>query len=116
MNVVVKRIYDEPAQNDGTRALVDRVWPRGIRKADADLDDWNRDVAPSTELRKWYGHDPEKFDEFSRRYREELDTEAGREALQKLRDSVKGKRLTLLTASKAADISQAAVLQKILSD
>ncbi|CAL8900242.1 DUF488 domain-containing protein [Kocuria varians] len=116
MNVVVKRIYDEPAQNDGTRVLVDRVWPRGIRKADADLDDWNRDVAPSTELRKWYGHDPEKFDEFSRRYREELDTEAGREALQKLRDSVKGKRLTLLTASKAADISQAAVLQKILSD
>ncbi|GEC98940.1 hypothetical protein KVA01_10950 [Kocuria varians] len=113
---MVKRIYDEPAQNDGTRVLVDRVWPRGIRKADADLDDWNRDVAPSTELRKWYGHDPEKFDEFSRRYREELDTEAGREALQKLRDSVKGKRLTLLTASKAADISQAAVLQKILSD
>lgn len=116
MNVVVKRIYDEPAQNDGTRVLVDRVWPRGIRKTDAHLDDWNKEVAPSTELRQWYGHDPEKFEEFSRRYRKELESEEGKEGLQKLRDSVKGKRLTLLTASKAVDISQATVLQKILSD
>ena len=116
MDVVVKRIYDEPAQNDGTRVLVDRVWPRGIRKADAHLDDWNKEVAPSTELRTWYGHDPEKFEEFSTRYRKELESGEGKEGLQKLRDSVKGKRLTLLTASKAVDISQATVLKTILSD
>lgn len=116
MNVVVKRIYDEPGHNDGTRVLVDRVWPRGIRKDDAQLDDWNTDVAPSTELRKWYGHDPEKYDEFARRYRKELDTERGREALDRLRETVKGKRLTLLTASKAADISQANVLAEMLGD
>jgi len=116
MDVVVKRIYDEPAQNDGTRVLVDRVWPRGIRKADAHLDDWNKEVAPSTKLRKWYGHDPEKFEEFSTRYRKELESGEGKEGLQKLRDSVKGKRLTLLTASKAVDISQATVLKTILSD
>ncbi|MDN5632084.1 MULTISPECIES: DUF488 domain-containing protein [Kocuria] len=116
MDVVVKRIYDEPAQNDGTRVLVDRVWPRGIRKADAHLDDWNKEVAPSTELRRWYGHDPEKFEEFSTRYRKALESGEGKEGLQKLRDSVKGKRLTLLTASKAVDISQATVLKTILSD
>lgn len=116
MNVVVKRIYDDPAQNDGTRVLVDRVWPRGIRKEDAHLDDWNKDVAPSPELRKWYGHDPEKFEEFSRRYREELDSDEGQGALKALRDAVKGKRLTLLTAAKDTDISQAAVLAELLSD
>ena len=116
MNVVVKRIYDEPAQNDGTRVLVDRVWPRGVSKEEAELDDWNKEVAPSTELRKWYGHDPEKFEEVSKRYRKELESGDGKEGLQKLRDAVKGKRLTLLTASKAVDISQATVLQKILSD
>lgn len=116
MNVVVKRIYEEASHNDGTRVLVDRIWPRGVRKAEADLDAWNKDVAPSTPLRQWYGHDPEKFDEFARRYREELDSEAGREALRTLRSTVKGKRLTLLTAAKDADRSQATVLADLLSD
>ena len=123
MDIIVKRIQEEPAQNDGTRVLVDRVWPRGISKQKAALDDWNKGVAPSTELRrwfghdpsKWYGHDPEKFEEFSRRYREELDTEDGREALEALRRSVRGKRLTLLTASRAVDISQAVVLRDLLT-
>ena len=115
MDIVVKRIQDEPARNDGTRVLVDRVWPRGISKEKAALDDWNKDVAPSTELRTWYGHDSEKFEEFSRRYQEELDSEEGREALSALRESVRGKRLTLLTASKAVDISQAVVLKDLLS-
>lgn len=116
MNIVVKRIYDRSGHNDGTRVLVDRVWPRGIRKEDAELDDWNKDVAPSTELRKWYGHDPDKFDEFSRRYRDELATEIGQQALKNLRESVKGKRLTLLTATKDIEYSQATVLARILSD
>lgn len=116
MDIIVKRIQEEPGHNDGTRVLVDRVWPRGISKEKAALDDWNKDVAPSTELRKWYGHDPEKFEEFSERYRKELDTKQGKEALDALRESVRGKRLTLLTASKAADISQAEVLKDLLSD
>lgn len=116
MNVVVKRIQDGPGHNDGTRVLVDRVWPRGVRKEDAHLDEWNTDVAPSTELRKWYGHDREKFDEFTRRYRQELDTEDGRAALDQLRSCVKGKRLTLLTATKDVEHSQARVLADLLAD
>jgi len=116
MNIVLKRIYDEPGHNDGTRVLVDRVWPRGMRKEDAHIDAWNKDVAPSSALRKWYGHDPEKFDEFASRYREELDTQEGRTALSDLRESVKGKRLTLVTATKDIEHSQAAVLAEILGD
>lgn len=116
LNVQIRRIQDKPAHNDGTRVLVDRVWPRGIKKVDAALDDWNTDVAPSTELRKWYGHDPEKFGEFSRKYRQELDTEHGREALQRLRDSVRGKRLTLLSATRDLEHSQARVLSTVLSE
>ncbi|MCS6711980.1 DUF488 family protein [Brachybacterium sp. EF45031] len=116
MNIIVKRIQDDAAQNDGTRVLVDRIWPRGISKEDAQLDDWNKDVAPSDELRKWYGHDPEKFEEFAERYREELDSEEGGAALDALRGSVTGKRLTLLTATKDVDHSHAAVLKGLLSD
>ena len=71
MNVVTKRIYDQAGHNDGTRVLVDRVWPRGVSKADAQLDDWVKDAAPSTELRKWFGHDPDRFDEFAEQYRRE---------------------------------------------
>ena len=67
--VQVRRIYDEAQKSDGTRVLVDRVWPRGVSKDKAELDEWVKDVAPSTDLRKWYSHDPEKFDEFARRFR-----------------------------------------------
>lgn len=114
LNVWVRRVQDSPGRTDGTRVLVDRVWPRGVKKADAALDDWNKDVAPSTALRKWYGHDPEKFEEFADRYRAELDTEAGRRALRQLRDCVRGKRLTLLTATKDIEHSQATVLAQLL--
>lgn len=114
LSVEVRRVYDEPSDEDGTRVLVDRVWPRGLKKSEARLDDWNKDVAPSTELRKWYGHDPDRFDEFRERYLEELDTAAGREALQRLRDTVRGKRLTLLSATKDIEHSQAAVLADVL--
>lgn len=114
MDIRIKRAYDDPAANDGNRVLVDRVWPRGVAKADLALDDWNKDVAPSTELRKWYAHDVEKFEEFAKRYRKELDTNAGREALEALKSAVTGKRLTLVTATKDVDHSQAAVLAKLL--
>jgi uncharacterized protein YeaO (DUF488 family) len=114
--VRVRRIYDDAQKSDGTRVLVDRVWPRGVSKDKAELDEWVKDVAPSTELRKWYSHDPEKFDEFSRRYRKELDDEDAAKALDELRDFAKKGRLTLLTASKRDDISQATVLADILND
>jgi uncharacterized protein YeaO (DUF488 family) len=112
--VQVRRVYDDPAREDGTRVLVDRIWPRGMTKARAELDEWCKDVAPSTELRKWYAHDPERFDEFTRRYREELQEPERAEALEHLRALAADRPLTLLTASKAADISEAAVLVELL--
>ena len=112
MKVQVRRVYDEPAPGDGSRVLVDRVWPRGLRKDAAVLDEWLKDVAPSTGLRKWYGHDPAKFEEFRRRYAVELAGAAQRAALGKLRQ-VSGP-LTLLTATKDVEHSQAAVLAQLL--
>lgn len=114
LSVWVRRIQEEPTHNDGTRVLVDRLWPRGISKEDAHFDHWNKAVAPSTELRQWYGHDPEKFGEFTRRYRAELDSMEGRAALQELRDCVRGTRLTLLTATKDVHHSQARALADFL--
>lgn len=114
-HVQVRRIYDAATPGDGTRVLVDRIWPRGISKARAHLDEWCKQIAPSTELRKWYRHDPKLFDEFVRRYRDEL-TDSGRaEALAHLHDLTKRQTLTLLTASKAVDISEAAVLADLLA-
>ncbi|MGO1524280.1 MAG: DUF488 domain-containing protein [Nesterenkonia sp.] len=116
MNVVTKRIYDQAGHNDGTRVLVDRVWPRGVSKADAQLDDWVKDAAPSTELRKWFGHDPDRFDEFAEQYRRELDTDDGREAVQQLKAAVTGNRLTLLTATKDLENSHVVVLAEIVAE
>jgi len=113
--IQVRRIYDDPTPEDGTRILVDRIWPRGISKARAHLDEWCKEIAPSTELRKWYHHDPKLFDEFARRYRAEL-SESDRSAkVAHLRELAKRDSLTLLTATKEADISEAAVLAKVLS-
>ena len=114
LSVWVRRVQEEPTHNDGTRVLVDRLWPRGIKKEHVAYDHWNKDVAPSTELRKWYGHEPEKYDEFVKRYRAELESPTGREALQALRDSVSGTRLTLLTATKDVEHSQAQALADLL--
>jgi uncharacterized protein YeaO (DUF488 family) len=110
----VGRVYDAPAPEDGTRVLVDRIWPRGLRKDAARLDDWARDVAPSTELRTWYAHDPGKFDEFRRRYIAELATPGPREALARLRALAANGPVTLLTATREVAISQAAVLAELL--
>lgn len=114
--VQVRRVYDEPERSDGSRVLVDRVWPRGMTKARAALDDWCKDIAPSTELRKWYGHVPAKFSDFSRRYRTELKGHSRAEALARLRVLAKGGPLTLLTATKEPEISEAAVLASLLQD
>jgi uncharacterized protein YeaO (DUF488 family) len=113
-DVRVRRAYDPAGDQDGKRVLVDRLWPRGMKKVDAHLDEWSKDVGPSTELRKWYGHEPAKFEEFSRRYLAELDDPARAEALNHLRELADGQRLTLLTATKNAGISEAAVLATIL--
>ena len=115
VHVQVKRIYEEPSPSDGARVLVDRLWPRGISKERANLTLWAKDVAPSTELRKWYDHDPAKFEEFTSKYKSELKESPQAEELAKLQEISQDGTLTLLTASKAVDISEASVLQKILS-
>ena len=113
-NIRVRRVYEAPSPQDGARVLVDRVWPRGLRKEAAHLDDWAKDVAPSTELRTWYHHDPAKFGEFHRRYTAELGEPGPREALNRIRALAADGPVTLLTATKEVDLSQAAVLAEVL--
>ncbi|MFJ9844809.1 DUF488 domain-containing protein [Kitasatospora sp. NPDC101155] len=113
--IAYRRIYEESSPQDGQRVLVDRVWPRGMKKEDAHLDEWLRDVAPSTELRRWYGHAPDRFAEFRRRYLAELRDAEHHEAADHLRDLAAHDALTLLTATKDVDHSQAAVLAEWLA-
>ena len=115
-DVRVRRVYDQAAIDDGIRILVDRIWPRGMRKDAAAIDVWAKDVAPSTELRKWYAHVPERFGQFEVRYREELATPPTRAALDHLRTLAHGSTLTLLTATRDLDHSQAAVLAELLRE
>lgn len=112
MKVEIKRVYDKPSADDGFRVLVDRLWPRGVSKERAKLDLWLKEVAPSTELREWFGHDPAKFKEFSKRYKAELKQNP---AAKELADIVKKhKKTTLLYGAKDPD-NQAAVLKSYLS-
>ncbi|MFF4194930.1 DUF488 domain-containing protein [Nonomuraea sp. NPDC001831] len=113
--VQVRRVYDEPVPDDGARVLVDRLWPRGLAKADAHLDEWCKQVAPSTELRTWYRHDPDRFAEFGRRYRDELAEPERAEAMAHLRELAGKGPLTLLTATRQPEISEAAVLAELLN-
>lgn len=112
--VRVGRVYDERPAGKVARVLVDRLWPRGMSRDRADLDDWCREVAPSTGLRRWYGHDPERFAEFGRRYRTELDDPERAAALARLRDLARQRTLILLTATRDPSISEAAVLADLL--
>ena len=115
-SVKYRRIYDEPSSMDGLRILVDRIWPRGVRKEDAHIDDWMRDIAPSSELRQWYGHDPDRYAEFRRRYLAELREPAGRAAVERLRDFAGQRTMTLLTAARDIEHSQASVLAHWLNE
>lgn len=113
-DIAVGRVRD-PREPDRLRVLVDRLWPRGLRKDAADLDRWAKDVAPSTELRSWYGHAPDRFDEFARRYRAELDEPERAQALDELRAWQDGRDLTLLTATRDLPTSHATVLAEVLA-
>ncbi len=113
-NITIKRIYDEPEPGDGTRVLVDRLWPRGIKKEKAALDLWLKEVAPSDELRKWFQHEPEKFAEFRRRYEAELHTPEKQEALAKLHRLASEGPLTLLFAARDSEHNNACVLRDVL--
>lgn len=111
MTIQIKRAYDSPVDTDGRRVLVDRLWPRGISKAEAKIDVWLKAVAPSTELRKWFGHDPDKWAEFQEKYEAELATNP---ALVELKDLASNGMLTLVYAAKDEKRNNAVVLQQIL--
>lgn len=111
--VRLKRAYEKPATADGCRVLVDRVWPRGVSKADARIDVWCKEVAPSTQLRRWFGHEEAKFEEFVERYRAELD---GSDALKELQALVRDRAtVTLVYGAKDTEHNQAVVLRDLLT-
>jgi uncharacterized protein YeaO (DUF488 family) len=112
MKIVIKRAYDEADGADGYRVLVDRLWPRGVKKELLALDEWDKDVAPSGDLRVWFGHDPAKFDEFRAKYEEELkQSDAPQQLLQR---AGKHDTLTLVYAAKDPQINHAVILQNYL--
>ena len=110
--IKLKRIYDRPAKSDGMRVLVERLWPRGLTKEKATVDWWIKDIAPSPELRKWYGHDPQKWPEFQRRYRAELRVK--KDLIQALRDKIRRGRVTFVFAAKDQRRNSALVLKRIV--
>ena len=115
MTVALKRVYAEPSPHDGTRVLVDRLWPRGLTKSEAALDAWLKDLAPSDELRKWYHAHPQQWSKFRERYLKELATETANTALQQLYElQKKRRRLTLLFASKNEERNNAVVLKQLI--
>jgi len=110
MRIQIKRIYEEPHPDDGSRILVDRLWPRGIRKEQANIHYWAKEIAPSNALRKWYQHDPDKWDEFRQRYYDELNTKP--EALETFKAQLTGDTVTFLFSSKERELNNAVVLKE----
>jgi uncharacterized protein YeaO (DUF488 family) len=109
----IKRVYDPISPDDGKRVLVDRLWPRGIKKEKAQIDEWLKEISPSSELRKWYSHDPAKWAEFKKRYKEEL---AGKsELLKKIKAEAKKQTVTLLFSTKELELNNAVALKEILN-
>ena len=111
--VTIKRIYEDPSPADGRRIRVDRLWPRGVSKEKARLDDWMKEIAPSDALRRWFGHKPERWDEFRRRYRAELQSNP---SLETLREMAKAGPLTLLYGARDQAHNDAVVLAEALAD
>jgi uncharacterized protein YeaO (DUF488 family) len=112
--IQTKRVYEDAANNDGYRVLVDRIWPRGVSKEKAKLDEWMKDIAPSSDLRKWFGHDPDKFGEFKKRYKDELGEKE--DLLDQLAEKSTQKKVTLLYGAKDEEHNQAVVLESVLKD
>lgn len=112
MSFKIKRAFEDPARDDGVRILVDRIWPRGVSKATARIDQWRKEIAPSTALRKWFGHDPARWAEFKRRYFAELETQ--RESLDDVRAIAKQKTVTLIYSAKDTEHNQAVALHEYL--
>jgi uncharacterized protein YeaO (DUF488 family) len=113
MNIQLKRVYEKPDEKDGFRILVDRLWPRGLTKEKADLDLWLKDIAPSTELRKWFNHDPEKWKEFQKKYLKEL--KENKEAVNELKEHLKKGTVSLLYGAKDQQHNEAEVLKEYFS-
>jgi len=111
-NVALKRAYEPPEESDGTRILVDRLWPRGVSKEEARLDQWIKEIAPSTDLRTWFGHDPGRWDEFRKRYRAELAQKP--EVLTDLRRRAREGRITLVFSAKDEIHNDAVVLRNVI--
>ncbi|MFF8810641.1 DUF488 domain-containing protein [Streptomyces pactum] len=114
--IEVRRVYEDPRPEDGARVLVDRLWPRGLAKDAARLDAWLKDAAPSAELRRWYGHVPERYEEFAARYRAELDGPPARDAVDELRRLAHGGPLTLLTATRDLSHAHTGVLAEVVRE
>lgn len=112
LNVKLKRVYDVPAANDGTRILVDRIWPRGVTKKNASLSLWMKEIAPSTELRKWFNHDPARWNEFRRRYAQEV--KHNRELLDHLRSLAQNGQITLLYSARDEAHNNAVELKRLI--
>ncbi len=111
-HIRLKRAYEPPASDDGTRVLIDRLWPRGVKKADAAIDEWMKEIAPSTTLRKWFGHDPERWSEFRRRYKSEI--RHHRDELERLRALAQRGRITLVFSAHDEAHNDAVVLKEML--
>lgn len=117
MDIRLKRAYDEPARSDGPRVLVDRIWPRGVTRDDADLSHWLKGLAPSSDLRKWFRHDPDKWSEFQARYREEIKQKHATEDLEQLRSLIENhERLTLVFAARDTEHNNAVALRNYILD
>ena len=113
-NVRLKRAYEPASSSDGMRVLVDRLWPRGVKKADAKIDEWMKDIAPSSELRKWFGHDPARWPEFRKRYAAEIKEHP--EQLQRLRALAREGALTLVFSASDEEHNNAVVLRDMILD
>jgi len=108
----VKRVYDEPTKSDGRRVLVDHLWPRGLKKNEAQIDEWLKEIAPSTRLRKWFGHDPARWKEFKKKYAAELDGQ--RDQVEKLAREASKRRITLLFSAKDTEHNNAVALKEYI--
>lgn len=114
MAIYTKRIYENPVNEDGYRVLVDQLWPRGLKKEDARIDRWVKEIAPTTELRKWYNHDPGKWTEFRRRYFEELDQHP--ETVSELVELARERKITFLFSSKETKLNNASALKEYIEN